>query len=89
MLRLGVALFAFWSIVGLSVPMPLAFAGDTDPNVVSSAVQFGTYGTALGRMIDPIGVAVGMDDSLYVAECGNSRIQVFDKQGHPPIGSYT
>ena len=39
--------------------------------------QWGTYGTGPGQFYKPIGVGVGTDGRVYVADSWNSRIQVF------------
>lgn len=79
-----ICLLALGAALGLSVPSGVAVAHEADyPNIVHPVVQFGTYGTALGQMIDPVNVAVGPDDVIYVAECGNNRIQAFDRTGRP------
>jgi len=51
------------------------------PNVIEPALQFGEYGTDLGRFIDPMDVAIGPDEHFYVLDKGNHRIQQFDEEG--------
>ncbi|MDP2895343.1 MAG: LamG-like jellyroll fold domain-containing protein [bacterium] len=38
----------------------------------------------LGKFYGPWGLAVDADDNLYVCDCGNWRIQVFDQNGENP-----
>ncbi len=42
---------------------------------------FGGFGTEPGRLIEPVGVAVGGDGMVYVADSGNARISVFGPDG--------
>jgi DNA-binding beta-propeller fold protein YncE len=42
---------------------------------------FGTSGTAQGQLNRPVGLAVGDDGSVYVAEESNNRVSVFDANG--------
>ncbi|MBA2776842.1 MAG: hypothetical protein H0U31_08960 [Chloroflexia bacterium] len=44
---------------------------------------FGGYGTEPGKLIEPVGIAIGTDGLVYVADTGNSRISVFAKDGTP------
>lgn len=68
--------------------VPLALmAGDPfpdkpSPNIVKPTVQFGTYGAGAGQFNDPTAVAVSRDNEIYIAECYNNRVQVFDRFGH-------
>jgi hypothetical protein len=43
--------------------------------------SFGSTGSEEGMFLLPRGVAVGMDGSIVVADFGNCRVQIFDKQG--------
>src|SRR5687768_4513947 len=38
-------------------------------------------GSALGQLWLPVGVAVGPQDRIYVADTGNERIQIFNADG--------
>lgn len=44
--------------------------------------QWGTKGTELGQLDVPHGVAVDGAGRVYVADRGNSRVQIFDSTGH-------
>jgi uncharacterized protein (TIGR03663 family) len=44
---------------------------------------WGGYGTAPGRLIEPVGIALGPDGNLYIADSGNARISVFTPDGEP------
>lgn len=45
--------------------------------------SFGGFGDEVGRLKHPLGVAVDSDDVIYVADSGNSRIQIFSCEGIP------
>ena len=45
--------------------------------------SFGGYGTEPGKLIEPVGIAIGPDNNVYVADTGNSRISVFGQDGAP------
>ena len=45
--------------------------------------SFGGFGEEVGRLKHPLGVAVDPDDVIYVADSGNSRIQIFSREGIP------
>ncbi len=51
---------------------------DPDGNVIT---EFGEAGLALGQFDEPVGLAVGPDDHIYVADTWNQRIQEFN----PPV----
>jgi hypothetical protein len=40
----------------------------------------GGYGPGDGQFIDPCGIAVDYDGYVYVTDCGNNRVQVFDQR---------
>lgn len=44
---------------------------------------FGGYGTEPGKLIEPVGIAIGPDGLVYVADTGNARISMFRKDGTP------
>lgn len=44
---------------------------------------FGGYGSELGKLIEPVGIAIGPDGRIYVADSGNARIAVFAADGTP------
>lgn len=43
--------------------------------------QLGGFGAQPGRFDEPADVAIGPDRSIYVADAGNARVQVFDRLG--------
>jgi DNA-binding beta-propeller fold protein YncE len=53
---------------------------------------FGGYGTEPGKLLEPVGIAVGPDGRVYVADSGNGRLSVFERDGTPvtqvPIPSW-
>ena len=58
------------------------------PNVASRAAtapafvtKWGSYGTAAGQFLYPLGLAVGPDGSVYVADHSASRVQKFFNDG--------
>ncbi|XP_078661222.1 uncharacterized protein LOC144905426 [Branchiostoma floridae x Branchiostoma belcheri] len=44
-------------------------------------IRFGGRGSGRGEFNGPLGVAVSQDNEVYIADCGNSRIQVFTMDG--------
>jgi DNA-binding beta-propeller fold protein YncE len=42
---------------------------------------FGSYGTGMGQMARPKGVAVDRDDRVYVVDAAFQNVQIFDKDG--------
>ncbi|MBA3413937.1 MAG: hypothetical protein H0U10_01760, partial [Chloroflexia bacterium] len=44
---------------------------------------FGGYGSEPDRLIEPVGLAVGPDGNLAVADSGNARVSVFTPAGEP------
>jgi tripartite motif-containing protein 71 len=50
--------------------------------------KLGSTGSAAGRFDEPVDVAVGPDNRLYVAERGNNRVQVFSTTGLRPGGGF-
>ena len=51
---------------------------------------FGSKGTGLNELNGPEGICVGSDDTLYIADTQNNRIQVWSCDGQPlkTFGSY-
>jgi DNA-binding beta-propeller fold protein YncE len=61
-----------------------AAQGDSEknfPNVLAPLYEFGRTGAEPGALTQPAGLAVGKEDLLYVADCGNHRIQLFSVNG--------
>ncbi len=54
---------------------------------------FGGFGSEPGKLVEPVGIAIGPDDNVYVADSGNTRLSVFTKDGTPvtqiPVESWT
>ena len=54
---------------------------------------FGGFGSEPGKLVEPVGIAIGPDDNVYVADSGNARLSVFTKDGTPvrqyPVESWT
>jgi DNA-binding beta-propeller fold protein YncE len=46
-------------------------------------LRFGMGGKAFGEFENPSGLAVGREGLIYVADTGNGRIDVFDRDGKP------
>lgn len=44
---------------------------------------WGGYGTEPNRLIEPVGITVGPDGLIYVADSGNARISIFTPAGDP------
>ncbi|XP_078595558.1 E3 ubiquitin-protein ligase TRIM32-like [Branchiostoma floridae x Branchiostoma japonicum] len=59
--------------------------GNSDSEIHSpnlpKRLTFGGKGVKKGKFTRPLGVAVSEDGHIFVADCGNNRIQVFDLQG--------
>lgn len=51
------------------------------PNLVKPKVQFGTYGYKSGEFNEPSGLAISTDAQIFVSDCYNKRVQIFDKNG--------
>ena len=43
--------------------------------------KWGTRGSKDGEFSWPLGLAIGSNHNIYVSECSNDRVQVFDTQG--------
>lgn len=54
-----------------------------NPHIVSSQLQFGTFGAEPGELNEPLGVCVSAAGDIYVADTFNHRVQVFNKAGEP------
>ncbi len=50
---------------------------------------FGSQGRALGQLLCPLDIAVSADGSVWVAECNNDRVSVFDASARPWVLSAT
>ena len=53
---------------------------DHGPNV-KFLRKWGGRGSGDGELRWPQALAIGSDDNIYVSECSNDRVQVFDRQG--------
>lgn len=64
---------------------PAAFGAvmpaDDTMHAPSYLTAWGSNGTGPGAFDEPVGVALGLDGSVIVADQGNDRIQVFDRDG--------
>lgn len=62
----------------------------TYPNVVAPINEFGVFGTQEGKMLTSRGVTMDDNNYVYVSDCGNNRVQVFDVSGEliKTIGKY-
>jgi DNA-binding beta-propeller fold protein YncE len=76
--------FAAWVLLG-GIP---AWASqepfteqERDPNWVAPLVQFGSWGSAEGRLLGPRAVAVSPQDKIYVADSGNHRVRIHLSDG--------
>ena len=53
---------------------------------------FGGYGSEPGKLLEPVGIAIGPDGRVYVADSGNERLSIFERDGTPvtqvPIPSW-
>jgi DNA-binding beta-propeller fold protein YncE len=76
---LEVAMRIWYFVPGLVTGLLLsAPAGAQAPDYL---MQWGSYGTSDGQFANPFGIAAGADGRVYVADCGNDRIQVFTSGG--------
>ncbi len=44
-------------------------------------IRWGSQGSGPGQFLNPVGIAVGPNGDVYVADAGNNRIQKFDANG--------
>lgn len=44
---------------------------------------FGGFGSEPGKLVEPVGIAIGPDGNVYVADSGNARLSVFTRDGTP------
>src|SRR5688572_32819281 len=66
----------------LAVPLVLAvLAGRADAQVPTFLYQWGSTGIGSGEFDGPYGIAVSSNGTVYVADKGNRRIQLFSSQG--------
>jgi hypothetical protein len=52
------------------------------PNIVPPKFTLGSYGFGKWQLLEPIRVTIDNDELIYLSECGNNRIQVFDPEGN-------
>ncbi|XP_066285202.1 tripartite motif-containing protein 3-like [Branchiostoma lanceolatum] len=55
--------------------------GESQKKDLPKRITFGGKGVKKGKFTRPLGVAVSGDGHIFVADCGNDRIQVFNLQG--------
>lgn len=64
---------------------PCALAGDPFdsqyPNIVVPDVEFGSFGTSLGKFNEPSAVRISDNGEIHIADCYNRRVQVVDRFG--------
>ncbi len=53
-----------------------------EPGQEEYIVEFGTYGSDEGQLIDPTAIALDRDENVYVADEALNRIAVFDSEGN-------
>ena len=53
-------------------------------------LQFGAYKSTIADLADPVAVAIGVDDQIYIVERDAHRIRVFDRTGRQQLefGAY-
>jgi DNA-binding beta-propeller fold protein YncE len=81
---------AFFGPRGIAVTENAIFVTDTGNERVQRfdrdgafVAAFGGFGREPGRLIEPVGIAVGPDGLVYVADSGNQRISAFTPDGEP------
>jgi DNA-binding beta-propeller fold protein YncE len=52
------------------------------PNIVPPIHQFGQYGSDSGQLNEPAAVAYGPDDTIYIADTFNNRVNVYSDSGN-------
>jgi peptidylamidoglycolate lyase len=97
LMKLGVAKVSGNDSIHFNLPTDIAVADDgsfyvSDGYGNSRVVKFsstgkyikawGTYGNKPGEFIIPHGIAIGQNNTLYVADRQNNRIQLFDTSGN-------
>jgi hypothetical protein len=61
----------------LSVSFPLAKAED-----FTYLRQFGSYGSGDGQFDNPLGITIGSNETIYVTDQLNDRVEMLDSQGN-------
>ncbi len=65
----------------VAVPLPTPPSGTSAIGQVRYVGNWGDRGDGLGQFMEPRGLAVSLQGTVYVADTGNARIQVFDGEG--------
>jgi DNA-binding beta-propeller fold protein YncE len=67
-------------LLGSSLPYPDEIQ---NPHIVSSQLQFGSFGAEPGALNESFGICVSAAGDIYIADTFNHRVQVFNKAGKP------
>lgn len=71
-----------WTLGAIATPAVAGKPFKVDyPNLVKPVAQFGTYGHDAGQFNEPSGLAISSQNEIFVSDCFNRRVQVFDKTG--------
>ncbi len=66
-----------------SAPPDTVWSFDTAGPI--AGYPLGMSGTSTGEFDHPSGIAIDVNDEIYVADAGNNRVQVFDNSVTPPV----